>query len=326
MALHFGKAISVFRQTLPFVWLRIGVGVAFGLVALLYFAMVGLVLYFLGGSISSLILVIIVLASIALFGWVYTLARKYILYLVSAGHVAVIAHTVHQGEPPENQVSYGKDMVKANFVSASALFALDQVIKTVLNQFNRAVIRLTNLIDFVPALKNIVTILRRSVTLVGRQLDHAIMAQIFIEEEKSNWAAARDGLVLYAKCWKSLLASSLILVLGMYAVAGLLLLLVSPVALVIGQFGNVGQFIGWAFVIGIVLTIHFGFVDPFVKTVLITTYLEESKELTPDSETMDFLEERSSKFREVLDNAEKEEAEQPTPAADEPGETPAPQG
>lgn len=307
MVLHFRKATSVFAKTLPFVLLRVGVGFLFGLLTVLYFGIVAGLVYVLGESLSSAIVIIIFALSAGIFLKGIQLLRKYVLYLVSAGHIAVIAEIVEHGTVPENQLTYGRNRVEANFVEASGLFALDKLIKTVLNEFNRAVIKATSLVDFVPTLQNLVTILRKAVTIAGSYLDEAVLAHIFLHEEKDNWTGARDGLVLYAKTWKKVLASTILVVLGLYVAGFLLLVALSPTALLIGSLPSpVGELFGWIVVLGLVATVHFGVIQPWVKTVVITTYLIEAREHTPDSQTMDALAERSSRFRELLTDGQGE--------------------
>lgn len=306
MRFHFGRATKILAQTLPFVLLRIGVGIAFGLFTVLYFGGVAAVIWFLGESVSTLVVVGVFLLTAGLFLAIMRFLRKYVLYLVSAGHIATIAHIVDTGEVPDNQLRFGKDKVTNHFVEASALFAVDKVIRTVLKQFNSAVVSLSSLAGFVPALKQIITVLRKAVTLAGRHLDEAILAHIFLHEDKNNWTAARDGLVLYAKTWKPVLATAVLIVLAMYAIAAVAIVAVSPLAAVFGQLSPVGEIAGWAAVLGIVATFHFGFISPWVKTVIITTFLIESQDKTPDNETMDLIESKSSEFREVVENAESE--------------------
>jgi len=316
MEFHFGRATGIMLKTLPYVAVRIGVGVLFGLFTLLYFGVVAAVVWFLGDAISGLVQLVVFLGSFGIFLYVLRLLRQYVLYLVSAAHVATIAHAVDTGEVPENQLSFGKRRVSDNFAEASALFAVDRLVRSVLNQFNSAVISLSNLVDFVPGLKQILTILRRAVSLAGQQLDEAILAYVFLHEEQGNWTAARDGLVLYAKTWKPVLATAVVIVVGMYAVAGGAVLLVSPFAGVFGQLSPVGEIAGWAAVLGIVATLHFGLVGPWVKTVIVTTFLIESRDETPDSETMDYIESKAGDFRAVVDNAAEEDDGEPASPGD----------
>lgn len=312
MRLHFGRATRIMGQTLPFVLLRIGIAVGIGLLAVVYFGAIAGIAWYLGGSLSTLILLAVFAVSLIGFLFIVNFLRKYVLYLVSAGHIATIAHIIDTGDVPDNQLAFGKNKVTDRFVEASALFAVDKVIKSVLKQFNSAVISLSSLVNFVPALQNIIKVLRKAITLAGRNLDEAILAHMFIAEDKDNWTAARDGLVLYAKTWKPVLTTTVLIVLAAYVVSAVGAIIVSPLAVVFESASPVGEAAGWAIVLGIVAVGYYGFVSPWIKTVVITTFLIEAQDETPDSETMDFLESKASDFREVVENAG-----QDIPAGDE---------
>src|SRR5690606_40642685 len=65
------------------------------------------------------------------FGAVMYWAREYILYIVKAGHIAVLVKLI-DGEPlPDgrSQITYAKSVVTERFAQASLLFALDQLVK-----------------------------------------------------------------------------------------------------------------------------------------------------------------------------------------------------
>ncbi|TYL37304.1 hypothetical protein CV102_16890 [Natronococcus pandeyae] len=311
MKLHFVKATGVFLRTLPFVALRIAVGALFGILTVLYFGVIGwLVLTLLeAGTLSGPIAGVGLVIATLIFLGVMRLARRYVLYLVAAGHIAVIAYIVDTGETPSNQIAFGTNKVKENFAGASALFVVDQLVKSVIRQFNSTVISLSNLVSFVPTLGNILTVLRRAIALAASYIDEAILAHVFLNEDQNNWRAARDGVVLYGKTWKPVLASTLIIVLGMYAVAFAMLLALTPLAAVFGGFSPTFEVLGWVVVGGIALTVYLGVLRPWVKTVVITTFLVESRDATPDSETMDFIANRSKKFEELVANAEAEKSD-----------------
>src|SRR6056297_662679 len=65
-------------------------------------------------------------------GVIYLL-REYILYIVKAGHIAVMVELMQGKALPEGrgQIEHARREVTARFGEASALFALDQVIKGV---------------------------------------------------------------------------------------------------------------------------------------------------------------------------------------------------
>ncbi len=315
MMLHFAKATRVFIQTLPFVLLRMGIGVLLGVVAILYFGFVVFLVTTLTGSLSGGIAILALLAATLIFYVAWRFFSRYVLYLVKVAHIAVIAHIIDTGEVPSNQIQYGKAQVSEKFVEASALFAVDQVIKAVIKQFNRAVVRVARFASVVPALKNVVQVLGRAIGLAASYIDEAIIAHMFISGEENRWRAARDGVVLYGKNWKPVLGSTLLIVLAMYAVSFVFFLLLAPVASLLGGLSPLLEVVSWVLVAGIVLTVYTGFLKPWVKTVVITTFLIESADTSPDSETMNRIAERSSRFSELLEKAETDGEESKTPLA-----------
>ncbi|USZ73224.1 hypothetical protein [Natronosalvus halobius] len=306
MKLHFRRATGIYLQTFPFVLLRLGIGLALGIASLLYFGAIAWIAYTFvdAGTISGWIAIVGLLVALALFVKAWRLLVRYVLYLVKAGHIAVIAHVIETGDVPSNQVTYGIEQVKANFTEASALFAVDQVVKGVIEQFNRRLLSVSNLVDFAPSLEQIVELLGRALALAATYIDEAIVAHLFVTDEDNRWQAAGDGLVLYAKTWKSVLGSTLLIVVGMYAVTGALLLALTPLAGAFGGLSTTVEFAGWLVVGAIVLTVYTGLLKPWVKTVVITTFLLESRNHSPDAKTRARIEARSEKFRELLGRAD----------------------
>ena len=307
---QFRKATNVFVKTLPFVMLRIAVGVAFGILAIAYFGAVAWVLTSMLGSVSGWIaLVGLAIAGIA-FLWFVKLLRKYLLYMVSAGHIAVIAHIVDTGEVPSSQLKFGKDKVADRFAEASVLFGVDQLVSAVIEQFNKKMVSFKEMVSFAPQLRNIVEIIQKAVTLATSFIDEAILAHMFLNEDKNKWRAARDGVVLYGKTWKSVLGSTLAIVTAMHLANFALFVGLTPLASVFGRLAPAVEMLGWVFVAGIVTTAYFGLIKPWVMTVVITTFLVNAEEETPDSETASYISERSEKFRELASKAEDEAAKE----------------
>ncbi|RQG93432.1 hypothetical protein [Natrarchaeobius chitinivorans] len=318
MVLHFAKATSIFVKTLPFVLLRIGVGLLLGIAAVCYFGIV----VWLGvrlleaGTISGPIGGIGLLVSVLVFVVAWRLFSRYVLYLVKAAHIAVIAHIVETGDVPSNQVQFGKSQVRSRFSETSALFAVDQLVKAIIKQFNNAVVSFSSLFAFHSGLRSAVRLVGRAIALAASYIDEAIIAYMFTADEENPWRAARDGVVLYGKNWKPVLGSTLVIVLGMYAVAFALLLAMTPLASVLGGLSPALEVAGWVVVVGVVLSVYAGVLKPWVKTVVITTFLIESRSDTPDSETADRIASRSKKFRELTDEAETRDREPAVAPAD----------
>ncbi|RUV29664.1 hypothetical protein EOB49_35165, partial [Mesorhizobium sp. M7A.F.Ca.MR.148.00.0.0] len=57
--------------------------------------------------------------------------REYILYVVKAGHIAVMVHLIDGRDIPsgEDQIAYARDIVTQRFAEANILFVVDQLVK-----------------------------------------------------------------------------------------------------------------------------------------------------------------------------------------------------
>lgn len=312
MVLHFKQATSVYMRTMPFVLLQFAIGVVFALFGVLYLSLVGFLAYrfFWGGGGSSLLIVgIVMLVGLVSFVAIWRLIQRYFLYMVKAGHIAVIAHIVENDEVPENQLSFGMKRVSEVFLSASGLWVVSEVVDGVLKQLTRATTRLQRMIPGgMPSnVQKLITLVEKSVVMAVKYLDNAILAYIFIDDNENTWRSARDGVVLYGKTWKMVLGSTIAIVFGMYILAFALMTMLAPVAVVLDFLPPSLEIVSWLLVGGVVATVHTGIVKPWVKTVVITTFLVEQREHTPDSETIEWIEARSDRFSELMEKAENEE-------------------
>ena len=103
--------------------------------------------------------------------------RDYLLYIVKAGHIAVMVELMTGGEVPDGrgQIDYAKDVVKARFGEASALFALDRVIKGVVGAITGLVQGLMSLLP-IPGLNNIMGVVRAYLRVAVGLVDEVILA------------------------------------------------------------------------------------------------------------------------------------------------------
>ncbi|NMA99537.1 MAG: hypothetical protein GX970_15775, partial [Phyllobacteriaceae bacterium] len=69
-----------------------------------------------------------------LVGVIMYLAREYVLYIVKAGHIAVLVKLLDGERMPEgrSQIAYAREEVTKRFAQASVLFGVDQLVKGVL--------------------------------------------------------------------------------------------------------------------------------------------------------------------------------------------------
>lgn len=133
------------------------------------------------------------LAAFVLGYGLFYMAREYILYLVTAGQIAVLVALMDGRPVPAGlgQLRHGAREVKARFVQSSALFVLHELIHGVTRLFS-------SLLNFlpVPGLSSVVnSFLHVSVGLI----DEIILAYAIRTRSEDPVEAARHAVVLYAQ-------------------------------------------------------------------------------------------------------------------------------
>lgn len=208
-------ALAIFLRTLPYVLMRALVFLAFGAASIVFVALVlgvGLLIVSIVGGGASIPFIIIVAVIGGLWG-LTRLAQRYVLYLIKIGHVAVVTELVLHGALPEgtNQFSYGKDKVVGHFGSATALFAVDQLVAGSVRQIQGWLTSAAGCVTRVPGLGAVVAIAKGILSIAANYVDEAVMSYILQRGEEDVWQAAADGVVLYAQSWKRLLTTSALL-------------------------------------------------------------------------------------------------------------------
>ncbi len=140
---NIGQALGLLGRTLPFVLLR--AAVYFG-ITLAYILATGAgigvgwgVGAFGDDEFRATAMAWGGIAGFGLTGAVMYWLREYILYIVKAGHVAVLVELIDGKPLPEGrgQIAHATAVVKGRFGQASLLFALDQLVKGVHSRRHR---------------------------------------------------------------------------------------------------------------------------------------------------------------------------------------------
>jgi hypothetical protein len=320
------STLSIFMQTLPYVFLRLVAYLLFGLLALVVMGImaglgIGAVAAF--GQAGGAVFIILFIALGVLWG-LKRLAERYVLYLIKAGHVAVITELVQKGRLPAgvNQVSYGKAKVLKHFASTSVLFGVDALVAGSVRQILRWLVRLGSLLAFLPGAKFVLGFVYRVLRLAGNYIDEALLSYILLHEDQNVWRAAADGVVLYAQSWKKILWRAVGIVLiamtGWLVVFLVSFLALLPLASLAGR-GKPGLplFLGLvAFVAAwlIANVAKWALVDPFATVAMIVAYNEAVREQTPSYDLYNTLAGVSRKFRELEQKARQAPAPGAAPA------------
>ncbi|MES0051366.1 hypothetical protein [Mesorhizobium sp. M0053] len=305
-----GRSVSIMIRTWPFIALRMivyfGITLAY-IVATGSGASVG---YGVGhistdpdGPLSFALwggIVGIGVVSIALY-WI----REYILYVVKAGHIAVMVHLIDGREIPngQDQIAYAKGVVKERFAEANILFVVDQLVKGAIRAITGLIGGIAAFLP-IPGLGGLVAFINTVIRLSLTYVDEIILGYNIRINSSSPFETARQGVVLYAQNGKTMVKNAVWLAVIMWGVSFVIFLLMLAPAAAIMWFIP-GQLGGWAFVLAILLAWAFkaAFIEPFAIACLMQVYFKTIEGQVPNAEWDQRLAEASSKFRELRDKA-----------------------
>ncbi|MER9396005.1 MULTISPECIES: hypothetical protein [unclassified Mesorhizobium] len=240
------------------------------------------------------------IVSIALY-WI----REYILYVVKAGHIAVMVHLIDGRDVPngQDQIAYAKDVVKERFAEANILFVVDQLVKGAIRAITGLIGGIAAFLP-IPGLGGPVAFINTVIRLSLTYVDEIILGYNIRINSSSPFETARQGVVLYAQNGKTMVKNAVWLAVIMWAVSFVIFLLMLAPAAAIMWFIP-GQLGGWAFVLAILLAWAFkaAFIEPFAIACLMQVYFKNIEGQVPNAEWDQRLAEASSKFRELRDKA-----------------------
>ncbi len=303
----FGQVLGLMRQTAPFLVFRFlvyfgitvgfvlitgtGAGIGYGMGRIADNAAAGGMW---GGMIGF-----------GVAGAIMYFIREYLLYIVKAGHIAVLVELADGRPIPggKGQIDYARQKVQERFAESSVLFGVDQLIKGILRAFNRVFLSIAALIP-VPGAKGLVKFLNTIVNLSLTYLDEVILAYLMKTQATNPWKSSQTALILYAQNYKSFLKNAVWLAVFIWVLTFIVFLLVlGPVALLVGLFP------GAAGPLTLVLALVFAWgvkqavIEPIGMTALMQVFFKVTEGQTPNPEWEAKLDNVSGKFRELKTKA-----------------------
>ena len=300
MNLQIGRAFGIVMRTLPYVAYRALVyGILCAVIAflLLVLAVIGRVF---GGAAAAVLFVLALAAG----GFGVQLLREYVLYLLRAGHVAVITELIERGSLPEGvrQTQWGREKVTAYFKEISVLAVVDQLVKGIIRVLNRTLFRVMTILPL-PGMEGASKIAQRIVDLSLTYVDESILAYTFKTENENVYEAARSGILLYCQAWKDLLKNAVALTLlgYVFTIVCTLVFLVpfGALAWVLPETWGVAKLVLFLLALVLGFFMKWALFDPIACTSTILTFLKATEELTPAPEWEARIEAVSDKFREL---------------------------
>lgn len=255
--------------------------------------------------------------------------REYLLYMVKAGHIAVLVELLEGRELPggKGQIDYAQGIVRERFVESSVLFGIDQLIKAVLKAFNRAFFTITSFLP-IPGIQGLVNFINTIINLSLTYLDEVILAHNMRTRSDNPWRSGQTALVLYAQNYKTFLKNAFWLAFFIWGLTFIVFLVVLlPVA------GLVSLFPGSAGILTLVIALVFAWgikqavIEPIGMTALMQVFFKVTEGQQPNPEWDAKLSKVSKKFGEFKTKAmdwDREKGSQAKPG-DEPPQGGAPE-
>jgi hypothetical protein len=300
-----GRALGLMARTMPFVVLRMavyfgialgyilvtgtGAGIGYGVGA---FGDVGFqaTSAFWGGALGF-----------GLFGAVMYWAREYILYIVKAGHIAVLVELIDGKPMPDgkSQITYASSVVKERFAQASVLFAIDQLIKGVIGAITGLVRGVLSILPL-PGVRQLSGILHAFLRVAVGFIDEVILAHTIRTGSTNPWDSAQEALVLYGQNYKVMLKSAAWLAIIVYLLSFLVfLVMLGPAALVVYVMPGAWAAGGFVFALLFAWSVKAALLEPFAIACLMQVYFKTIEGQSPDPEWEARLEQMSGKFRKL---------------------------
>ena len=304
-----GQALGMMGRTLPFVVLRIvvyaaisvafvlatgvGAGVGWGIGAF------GDVDFRAGATLWGGIIGFGLTAGVLFF------LREYILYIVKAGHIAVLVKLLDGEEIPagQGQIDYATGIVKARFVEANVLFAVDQLIKGVLGAIIGLVQGVASILP-IPGLTNVVGLIRAFLRISVGLVDEVILAYGSRTNASNPWASAQTALVLYAQNYPTMLKNAAWLTAITYLLAFVVfLVMLAPAALIVWLIPGGWAAGGFVFALIFAWAVKAALIEPFAIACMMQVYFRTTAGQSPNPEWDARISGVSRKFVELKDKA-----------------------
>jgi len=300
------KPSQIFSKTLPFAWAKLLLGIATVLASAVIFAvLMGIAWLFKSDGVYTFMFIIWLAAT----GIINFLLNHYVGYLLKAGHVAVITEAVMTGSVPNNQVEYGKQMVKERFLTSNVYFLIDKLVSSAVKQIQRVFEKAGGIFSAIPGMQAVTNVASMFIGIALGYIDECCLGYTFLKKEQNAFKSAADGIAIYAQNWKKLLkdaAKTTAMVIIFVVVVTLVLFLLF--AGIVRLFGSNQLFGVVAFILAVLVswTVKKAFIDSYILVNMVASYMEAAPATEFTSELYNKLCGWSAKFKELFNKGQQE--------------------
>jgi hypothetical protein len=231
--------------------------------------------------------------------------REYILYLVKAGHIAVMVEYLDGRELPggKGQIKYAHEIVKSRFGQANVLFGIDQLVKGVVRSITGLMEGMASILP-IPGLDGLMKVVRAYLRVAVGLLDEIILAHLIRTRSENPWSGARDALVLYGQNAKPMLIDAAWITLVTYALAFIVfLIMLVPAGAVAYAIPGAWSTGGFVFAILFAWAVKVALIEPFAIACLLQAFHKVTDGQEPNPDWVAKLEGVSDKFRSLGEKA-----------------------
>jgi hypothetical protein len=304
-----GRTLGFMGQTLPFIVLRIivyaGIAIAFVLTT-----GVGVGLGWGIGTFGSPDFRAGTMAWGAILGFAVTagalfFVREYILYIVKAGHIAVLVELIDgRGVPQgQSQINYASDIVRSHFAETNVLFGVDLLVRGVLAAILGLIQGIASFLP-IPGLSNVVGLVRAFLRVAVGLMDEVILGYLLRTRTTNPWQGAQTAVVLYAQNYKVMLKNAAWLTIIMYVLAFVVfLVMLAPAAALVWFLPGGWSAGGFIFALIFAWAVKAALIEPFAIAAMMDVYFRVIEGQTPDPAWEQRISDVSRKFRDLKDKA-----------------------
>jgi hypothetical protein len=301
---YLGTGLGLVARSLPLLGLRLGLSLVLSLVLTVYVALaaaLGWGLWRLNELIGIIVFGVALIALIPVYSWL----SRYVLYLAEAAHVAVMVELLEHGQLPvgQSQIAWGKAQVRARFRDTSALFVVHELVTGAVRAFGDSLSALTGWLP-IEGLDWLLGLLRAVLRMATGYVDRAILSRAYLHPQESVWTVARDGLILYAMCWKSVLKqAALLAVLSLLTLPLFVVVLGIPAAALSAGLALVPRLVLGLVVLLLAIVLKAALADTVALAAMLALYHRETQGRVPNPEWEARLEGLSDRFRQLQQRA-----------------------
>ena len=231
--------------------------------------------------------------------------RDYLLYMVKAGQIAVMVEYL-DGKPlpyGQGQIAYARRVVTERFGQASALFALDRLVRGVIAVITGLVEGVMTILP-IPGINQIMGAVRAYLRISVGLVDEVILGHAIRTRSENAWEAAHDGLVLYAQNGRAMLVNAAWLTLISWVLAVVVfLVMLAPAAGLVWLLP--GEASGGTFVFALIFAwaVKAAVIEPFALACMLQVFFNVTEGQEPQPEWRGRLTQISDKFRQLGERA-----------------------